>query len=205
MTKSRVLILLIFLILFISCEKKDLIEIFLTKNRIESYDGKSLKSSIKDSLILDRITNLYGDNLRYDSIKDRIIYMGRFNAVKSDLQLEPFIKDSEILELDVSASRIYFKEMVQNRIYDSLPKWTKEGGFVGRQFVICLNGKIVSNGYFDSMWDRFECKTNTIFFYHDKYDSSKKVGFLIDSANIELSYLKKNSSFISAFKSRIKK
>ena len=202
---SRLLILFALLIVFVSCEKKDLIEIYLTKCRVESYDGQSLKSSIKDSLILDKITNLYGENLRYDSIRDRIIYMGRFNAVKSDLQLEPFIKDSEILELDVSASRIYFKEMVQNRIYDSLPRWTNEGGFVGRQFVICLNGKIVSNGYFDSLWNRFECKTNTIFFYHDKYDSSKKVGFLIDSANIELSNLKKNSSFISAFTSRIKK
>ncbi len=40
------------LLLFSSCKKQENIEIYLTNERIESYDGINLKSAILDSTIL---------------------------------------------------------------------------------------------------------------------------------------------------------
>ncbi len=61
-------ILFFFFILFISCKKKETIEIYLTNKRVESYEGVALKAAIKDFAILNKIKKSYGDNLRADTI-----------------------------------------------------------------------------------------------------------------------------------------
>lgn len=199
--KAFSLKMIVFIFFLTSCKRKDTIEIFLTKERIESYDGIPFNSAIEDTVLLNRVYKLYGSNLRYDTINKELLFMGRFNASKEDLEETPFILDEEIIGLDTKDSKIYFTNSVSKKIYTSLNKWREKGGFLGKQFVICLNGEIVSNGYFDSMFNRYYCKTNKILFYNNK-DIQKNVGFIIDSSNIEIGKLDKNSTIISIFKNR---
>ncbi len=130
--------------------------------------------------------------------------MGRFSATEKDLQPKPFIINSEIIGMSIQKSRIYFNESVQEKIFESLNDWTEEGGMIGKQFVICVNGKIISNGYFDSMWNRFECKTNRILFFQDKIGANNEIGFLIDSAKIPINDMKNNSTLKTIFKDRLR-
>ena len=70
------------------------------------------------------------------------------------------------------------------RFYNNINSWQKEAGFVGKQFAICLNGKIVSTGYFETMWNRFPCWTNSIKFY-PKDKERGEIGFLINICAID--------------------
>lgn len=200
--KAFSLKMIVFIFFLTSCKRKDTIEIFLTKERIESYDGVPFNSTTNDTTILNRVHKLYGSNLRYDTIKKELLFMGRFNVSKKDLEETPFILDEEIIGLDIKNSKIHFTNSVPKKIYASLNKWREKGGFWGKQFAICLNGEIVSNGYFDSMYNRYYCKTNRILFYQNEKNIQENVGFIIDSSRIEIGKLDKNSSIISVFKNR---
>lgn len=68
--EKRISNIIIFLFLiFVSCEqKKDSIEIYKTKNRIESYDGIALRDAIKDSVIINQIIESYKEEIRIDTL-----------------------------------------------------------------------------------------------------------------------------------------
>ena len=193
---------------FISCEeKKDIIEIYLTKRQIENFDGVSLKVGIKDSSKIKRIIERFGSNTRIDTINDKLIYMGHFNSKQNDLQDEPFINDSEIIGIDFENSQIHFKKSVTENIYNSIPNWRKDNN-IGKQFVLCHNKKIILNGYFLGSMSSVWSNTYQIL-YHNYPDDKRKnnkesVMFSIhDSINFEKNNLKKNKELYNAFRNRL--
>ena len=172
--KNRIsnIIFLIFLI-FVSCEQeKDIIEIYLTKNQIESYDGVPLQVGIKDSVIIKRIIDKFGSDIRIDTINDKLIYMGHFSSKQNDLEDKPFINDSEIIGLDFENSEIHFTKSVTEKIYNSIPNWRKEN-ILGKQYVLCHNKKIILNGYFLGSMSSVASNTYQIL-YHNYPEHKRK-------------------------------
>ena len=194
------------LLLLISCQQKkeDTLEIYLTNHRIDSYEGVPLRVAIKDSVILRQVLESWGEEIRIDTVNNKPIFMGHFQAEEKDLQKKPFIKDSEIIGLDFKNSRIHFKKSVPEKIYDSLPEWNKRKEF-GKQFVLCHNGKIVIKGYlinsYSSKWS-----STYLISYHAlpaKNDAIKEVSFPINyGLNFEENNLKKHENLYGAFKKR---
>jgi hypothetical protein len=207
--KNRIynIIFLIFLI-FVSCEqKKDIIEIYLTKNKIESYDGVPLRVAIKDSVIINQILKSYKEEIRIDTLKDKPIYMGHFLVNQNDLEDQPFIIDSEILGFDFERSEIHFSKSVTEKIYNSIPTWRKKNHF-GKQFVLCRNGKIILNGYLIASTSSYWSHTYQINFHkypeHKRKNGMKSVAFSMnDSLNFKKNNLKKNKELYDTFKNRL--
>ena len=191
-----------------SCKKKtDIIEIYLTKDKIESYDGVPLRFAIKDSIIIKQVIDSYHEEIRIDTLKNKPIYMGHFLVEKNDLEDKPFISDSEILGIDFDESRIHFIKSVTEKIYNSIPEWKKKSIF-GKQFAMCHNGKIILSGYLigsmSSYW------SNTYQIYYERSPENKRnnglrsISFLIsDSLNFEKNNLMKNEELYNAFKNRL--
>ena len=194
--------------LLFSCKKKnDIIEIYLTKNKIESYDGVPLRTAIKDTTIIRQVLESYNEEIRIDTLNNKPIYMGHFVAELGDLEEKPFINDSEILGFDFDDSRIYFNKSVTEKIYKSIPEWRKKNHF-GKQFVLCHNGKIILNGYFINSMSSFWSTTHQIYYHHsskkNRNDTLYNVSFLMsDSLNFEKDNLKKNKELYNAFKNRL--
>ena len=201
------IIFLIFLI-FVSCEqKKDIIEIYLTKNRIESYDGVPLRDAIKDSVIINQVLESYKEEIRIDTLKDKPIYMGHFRVNQKDLEEKPFIIDSEILGFDFERSEIHFSKSVSEKIYKSIPNWRKKNHF-GKQFALCQNGKIILNGYLIGSMSSYWSNTFQIYYHkypeHKRNNGIKSVAFsMYDSLNFDKHNLKKNKKFYNVFKNRL--
>jgi hypothetical protein len=199
---------LIFLLLLTSCENKsDIIEIYLTKAKIESYDGVPLRIAIKDSVIIKQVLDSYYEEIRIDTINYKPIYMGHFKVENNDLEEYPFITDSEILGFDFDESRIYFSKSVTEKIYKSIPEWRKESHF-GKQFAMCHNGKIILSGYFIGSMSSYWSTTYQIYYHrypeHKRNDTVTSVSFLMsDSLNFEKNNLKKNKDLYNAFKNRL--
>lgn len=202
--RNQLFCLLVFLITSCQKRKPDTIEIYLTNNRIESYEGVPLRVAIKDSVILKQVLESWGENIRIDTVNDKPIFMGHFQATKKDLQEKLFINDSEIIGLDFKNSRIYFEKSVSKKIYDSLPEWNKRKEF-GKQFVLCHNGKIVLQGYLLNSWNKFPSSTYKIYYHRlpEKNDTIKEVLFSINyGSNVEENNLKTNADLYQAFKNR---
>ena len=194
------------LLLLISCQQKkdDTIEIYLTNHRIESYEGVPLRVAIKDSIILRQVLESLGEEIRIDTVSDKPIFMGHFQAEEKDLQKKPFINDSEIIGIDFKNSRIHFSKSVTEKIYDSLPNWNKIKQF-GRQFVLCHNGKIVIKGYFINSYSSKWSSTYLISYHAlpNKSDAIKEVFFPINyGLNFEKNNLKKHKDLYAVFKNR---
>ncbi|AWA30952.1 hypothetical protein HYN48_13180 [Flavobacterium magnum] len=201
-------ILLLLFMFFISCEnKKDVIEIYLTKNKVESYDGVPLRTAIKDTAIIKQVLESYKEEIRIDTINDKPIYMGHFLVGAKDLEEKPFINDSEILGLDFKNSQIYFSETVSKKIYNAIPQWRKTNYF-GKQFALCHNGKIVLSGYLFGSMSSYWSNTYQIRYHNfpavKRKNGIKAVAFTItDSLNFENNNLKKNIEFYNTFKNRL--
>lgn len=198
----------IFLFFLASCEKKkDIIEVFLTKDKIESYDGVPLRVAIKDSIIIKQVIDSYHEEIRIDTVKNKPIYMGHFLVEKNDLEEKPFITDSEILGFDFDDSRIHFSKSVTKKIYKSIPEWTKKSHF-GKQFVLCHNGKIIVSGYFIGSMSSYWSTTYQIYYHRSpekkRNNNFRSVSFLMsDSLNFEKNNLTKNKELYIAFKNRL--
>lgn len=209
--RNSILKITLLLFFFISCEKKeDVIEIYLTKNKIESFDGVPMKIAIKDSAIWKKVIENYGEEIRIDTLKDKPIYMGHFDVEQKDLEKLPFITDSEILGFDFENSEIHFSKSVTKKIYNSIHKWRKENHFFGKQFALCYNGKIMLTGYLIDSMSSYWSNTYQIYYYpwpeHKRNDTIKSVKFLMaDSLNFEKNNLKKNKELYNAFKNRLVK
>lgn len=201
----KVIIITVFLLTFSSCKKeKDIIEIYLTKKRIESYDGIAVKEAIKDSVMLKDILHNYGEKVRVDTINNKLIYMGNFNATHQDLEETPFIKDSEILGMDFKESAIHFKSSVADKIYGQISKW-KNPQHTGRQFVLCKNGKIILNGYLLGSMSSYWSNTYSILYYPKESNKGVVKYSIYDSLNLDPEYLKNDKQLRLAFKNRILK
>ena len=202
---NRVLILVLILQLFFSCKnKEDKLEIYLTKNLVESYEGVPLRNAFKDSSLISNIENLYGKKIRVDTITKKMIYSGRFNVTKNDLQENPFIINSEILGLDFKKSEIIFNRSVSENIYKILPNW-KNANVRGRQFVLLHNGQIILKGYLIGTMSSYWSNTYQIHFYNNENLNQETVRFnLNDSINFNENHLMKNKELVSAFLRRNK-
>lgn len=200
--------LCIFSVFFASCtKKKDIIEIYLTKNEIESYDGVPLRLGIKDSVIIKQVEDIYGKGVRVDTITDKLIYMGHFNVKKKDLEEKPFINDAEILGFDFERAEMHFNESVTKKIYNKLPTWNKQN-IIGKQFALCHNGKIVLTGYMYPAMGRYHSNTYQISFHRyptvqRKNKIKSTVYWVHDSAYVEKNHLLKDKEFYNVFKSRM--
>lgn len=207
--KNKISIVVInLLFLLVACEKKrDIIEIYLTKNKIESYDGVPLRTAIKDTTIIRQVLESYKEEIRIDTLNYKPIYMGHFVAELGDLEEKPFMNDSEILGFDFENSEIHFSKSVTEKIYKSIPEWRKKSHF-GKQFVLCHNGKIILNGYFINSMSSYWSTTHQIYYHkypeHKRNDTLTSVAFTIsDSLNFEKNNLKKNKELFNAFKNRL--
>jgi len=207
--KNKISIVLInLLFLLVACEKKkDIIEIYLTKDRIESYDGVPLRTAIKDTTIIRQVLESYKEEIRIDTINEKPIYMGHFLADQDDLEEKPFINDSEIVGFDFENSEIHFNKSVTEKVYKSIPEWRKKSHF-GKQFALLHNGKIILNGYFINSMSSYWSTTHQIKYHrypeHKRNDTLSSVAFSIsDSLNFEKNNLKKNKELYNAFKNRL--
>ena len=210
------LIPLIILISFISCKKvkeEDKIEFYLTKERIQSFDGVSIEEAVfdtnlkRDSIIKKGLLERYGNTVKIDTVEKEIIFAGKFNVKNKDLQNKPFIKNSEILGIDFEKSSISFKESVAYKIYDSIEIWRNKSKYYGKQFVLKHNEKIILNGYFFSMMSSQLSNTYQILYYpineNQKNDSINRVDYLFyEGLNFDKN-LDKNKLLKKAFKNRV--
>lgn len=206
-SKALIKIFPIVFLLF-SCKKKnDIIEIYLTKDKIESYDGVPLRTAIKDTTIIRQVLESYKEEVRIDTLNNKPIYMGHFVADLDDLEEKPFVNDSEVLGFDFENSEIHFSKSVTEKIYKSISEWRKTSHF-GKQFVLIYNGKIILNGYFINSMSSYWSTTHQIIYHrypeHKRNDTSNSISFLMfDSLNFEKNNLKKNKELYNAFKNRL--
>ena len=209
MTTRRILAFLFsFSFLVLSCTKKeDVIEIYLTKNKIESYNGVPLRVGIKDNLILKNVVDFYGTDIRVDTITEKLIYMGHFNVQKEDLEEKPFIINSEILGFDFEKSEIHLSKNAEEKIYNTQNDWRKNTA-LRKQFAICYNGAVVLTGYLIPSICSHHSNTYQIWYNPNITDNQQnefKASQLImtDSLNFEKNYLLKDKIFYNTFKNRI--
>lgn len=127
--------------LLFACTKQDQIELYLTKEPIESYEGIALNQSQLDSATQSEIQQLYGEQLRVDTLQNRLLYSGRFKLSQQELQEKPFIIDAEILHLDFENSQLVLQPSVVDKLAKAMPSW-QNYGVRGRQFALCYNGEI---------------------------------------------------------------
>ena len=210
------ILFLFILINFISCKEsneEDKIEFYLTKERIQSFDGTCIEEAVfdtnpkRDSIIKQGLLERYGNTVRIDTVKKEIIFAGKFKVQNKDLQDRPFIKNSEILGINFENSSISFKESVANNIYDSIKIWRNKNHHYGRQFVLKHNEKIILNGYFFSMMSSQLSNTYQILYYpideKQKNDSINSISYLFyEGLNFDQN-LNKNELLRKAFKNRV--
>lgn len=146
------LVIFSFFLLFSSCKRKeDKIEIYLTKEPIEFTEGIHVKDFFteefkkdKDDSSIYKINNLIKRNVRVDTTTKEFIYCGDFRATKEQLEVKPFIEDSEIINFNSNSSIINFEKSVIEK-FDNLKQYENK---IGVQFAICINEKPVMFGYF---------------------------------------------------------
>jgi hypothetical protein len=137
---------LLLLISLISCQKKhqDVIEIYLTKERIPHKVGVPFEE-IPKYVNIDLTDPVFGryDHffVSYDTISKDFVFLGEFDIRRENLKEEPFITNDEILGFDFEKSNVVVSGNSYYKFSD------KRIGNLN-QFVICINKKPVINGYF---------------------------------------------------------
>jgi hypothetical protein len=148
---------MVIFLLLIGCTQKEgsfdistkpLIEIYLPKERIKSYDGSKIMTEWNFSetlktdttfIIMNEILLEYG---RYDSITNKTIYAGSFEASQTDLPQEPLIKDDEILSFNFNTSKLTLSSSAVKKL------WCLKSDFLySQQFVITANRQPILTGY----------------------------------------------------------
>src|SRR5690606_18094592 len=102
-----------FLLLFVlySCQKKhqDVIEIYLTKERIPHKVGVPFEEIPKyvDIDLTDPVFGRYDHFfVSYDTISKDFVFLGEFDIRRENLEEEPFITNDEILGFDFEKSNV---------------------------------------------------------------------------------------------------
>lgn len=154
--------LILLVILIISCSKKPKhnIEIYLLKSRVENSFGIPIADYLKMNK-LDYVELKSFRNATFDTVKKQIIYAGKFDILKGQLNDKPFIENQDIKFLDIKRNKIIFTEKASRKI-GSLPGKLNEG----HQFIITDNGKPIFGGYFWSIFSSYGTNWNTILFTH---------------------------------------
>lgn len=155
----------ILLIFCIGCKQEEVkpkIEIYLLKDKVESYEGVPILKVEKFKDKKQHIIDEYLHKSRWDTIKDDYIFMGKFNVEPKDLQSEPFIRDNEIISLDI-------KNDLLNLDSTAVKKFTTLDNDMryGTQFVILVDNKTVMTGYFLNYFSSYWCHT-----FHIQYTST---------------------------------
>ena len=181
--KSNSLILFLLSILFYSCNSKESkevekiqpekkIEIYLTKNRVESDEGIPYHKIVKDTQIISQLktrriekflridtTNL--KSLEFYSIPtDKLIFAGHFSPKQNDLEKEPFIREDEIIDFNIKESKIILSNSAAKKLTRFFPI-----GHFGKQFVITVDKTPIINGYFYSYPYSYFVNTNVIEYF----------------------------------------
>lgn len=162
----------LFLIL-ISCnttEKKETlkIEIYLTKNRIESHHGVELENSNLDSFEILRLQERWGKKqMRLDTLTSELILAGAFKGKKRDLKNEPFINSHEIISFNKNTGQLTLDKVATKKLSD-----LKFDSF-GQQFILTINGEPQISGYFYPAAYSFGSNT-----YHYQYLSNSEISEL---------------------------
>ncbi len=199
---------LLFLLVFTSCQKKsqDVIEIYLTKERIPHKVGVPFDEMPK-YIDVDLIDGVFGryDNyfISYDTIKKDFIFLGDFEVKKEDLEEKPFITNDEILGFDFKKSNVVVSGNSYYKFSD------KRIGNLA-QFVICINKEPVINGYFLSEMSSVYFDWYAMYYlpYSEKYkDDVIDLYLYFDFRNrsIEIpNFQATNPEFYQAFQNRNK-
>jgi hypothetical protein len=193
LNKTFVIILIFFLIL-IGCNRKQhkvdkiqkaKIEIYLPKERIVSKDGSELlndwnfRKELKkysSSILLNDYHLKYA---RYDSITHNIIYAGSFSATENDLPSTPFIYDNEILGFDFETSEIIISASGVEKLWSLQPNMN-----FSRQFILTADRKPILTGYFYSIYSSSYVKHFYIV-YNSGYEGVEKPEFKDENFKIE--------------------
>jgi hypothetical protein len=163
-----------FFFIFISCQKnEDKIEIYLTKERIESTDGILIKDFYTEEKLqnlpnfsIERIKKLITKNARIDTTKEyrNIIYCGKFIANFEEWEKSPIINNSEIISFNVKESTFEFDKLV----IEKLSKIEFDENYIGKQFAICVNKKPIMFGYFLNSFQSYYSENYTLHLAKDK-------------------------------------
>lgn len=133
-----------FIISLTSCDnrEKDNIEIYLLKERRDNIDGIKLSELSKYAEKNNINFTEFDSSTTYDTVNKKLIFASDFKFKQSDLKREPFIKNEEIIGLDLQDNKIEFSNSGGFKILKLKPNMRK-----GEQFVIVVNKKPVMNGY----------------------------------------------------------
>jgi hypothetical protein len=154
----------------LSCSKKEqLIEVYLPKKPIPSFEGLPLEKAFKENEVAAVAEKYKNSMVRFDTINHEVIYFGKFIAEMNDLQSNPFIRNDEIRGFDLNKSLLITSKSARNKMSHLK---TERKNYYGNQFVLCIDKKPIISGYLIK-------QTNSIFWsntYEILYDSDLKSG-----------------------------
>jgi hypothetical protein len=166
---KKILYILLLSFLLFSCEKhEEKIEIYLLKNRIRTTEGIPVLEFVKLKNIKydENLENVKGCN--FDSISMKLIYGGKFNVQKENLETKPLIEDEDILKLNIKKSELILSEIGRQKIAKLKPNMK-----YGIQFAICVNRKPLMTGYFRTIYSSYVYNWNHI--NYDHYNKEKRI------------------------------
>lgn len=182
----------------VSCvETKHSIEIYLLKERVTSNEGipfsKTKDFAKMDSVNLDPIAKI----TNYDTIKKEFIYAGKFEVNPNQMDSNPLINDSEIINLNTKKGNLRFSETAIKKIKDL--KAPMQNGI---QFVICDNKKPLFTGYFWNSYSSYGSTWNCIEYNNMNIKDELKIykGNGIDATKRTSVDFEKSKELIEAFK-----
>lgn len=153
----KIITLLLILITSVGCKKDhhSKVEIYLLnkrknfKNCIPVKESDWYRERTIDTVLFELTVKA-----QYDTIKDEVVFAGEFDALKSELNKTPFIKDDEIkyLILNKATDEVVFNAEATKRINELYPE-----NSYGNQFVVTVDGTPVLTGYFWTRISRFKC------------------------------------------------
>lgn len=197
MSVNKILITLMILTLVSCMEDKHSIEIYLLKERVKSNEGTPI-SEIKnfDKIYMGNLKSI-AKNVSYDTIKKEFIYAGRFEVNLNQIDSNPLINDSEIINLNVEKGNIKFSETALEKI-----KKLKAPMQDGIQFVICDAKKPLLTGYFWNSYSSYGSTWNCIEYNNIKIEHELKIykGNGINATKRKTIDFQKSKQLIKAFK-----
>ncbi len=163
-SNSHILLSCLVFILISSCKRtnnKDLIEIFILKERVKSDEGVPYINLDTNKVFNKNELKKEKELPNYDTIKKEFIYAGRFDVDIKQIKENPFINNDEIIMLDTVSGKIKLSANAINKIISLKPSMKE-----GIQFVICKNKKPLFTGYFWSSFSSYGSTWNCIEYDH---------------------------------------
>ena len=149
-----------FLLVCVGCGKegpKPKIEIYLLNKVVESNECVRFRETSFYTRLDSIHKKWYGD--RYiDTISEEFMDGPKFEVEKEDLEIMPFIKDTEILAFNAEMSVITFDSIVRKRLRELHPEISQ-----GKQFAITVDKEPVLTGYFWNLLSSQTCHWYSIY------------------------------------------